>query len=110
MPDAIDRETFWTVVVLLGIGTYLIRFSALGLIGGRSLPGWMQRGLRFTAVAVLPGLVAPAVLWPAATDGAPDPARLTAALATLAAGALTRSALWAIAAGGTTFYAVGWLA
>ena len=57
-----------------------------------------------TAVAILPALVAPLVLWPAATGGAPDPARLTAAAVTVAVGLLTRNVLAAIAAGVLTLY------
>ena len=95
----IDRSTFWTVVPLLAIGTYAIRFSFLGTLGNRPLPAWLTRALKFTAVAILPALVAPGVLWPAATGGVPDPARLTAAVVTLATGIVTRSTMWAIAAG-----------
>ena len=95
----------WTIIVLLGIGTFLIRFSFLGLIGHRPLPHWVLRLLRYTPVAVLPGLVAPLVLWPQATDGATDPARLLAALATVAIGVATRNTLLAIAAGAVTLYA-----
>jgi branched-subunit amino acid transport protein len=100
----IDRTTFWTVVVALGLATYLIRFSFLGLLGNRPLPLWLVRALRYTAVAVLPALVAPAVLWPQATDGHPDPLRLLTVAVTLAAGLLSRSMITAIAAGGAAFY------
>lgn len=100
----IDRPTFWLVVIVLGIGTYLIRFSFLGLLGNHPLPLWLVRSLRYTAVAVLPALVAPAVLWPPATDGAMDPIRLGAIAATLLAGVLTRNMIAAIAAGGAAFY------
>jgi branched-subunit amino acid transport protein len=105
----IDRGTFWLVVVVLGIGTYLIRFSFLGLLGNRPLPLWMVRALRYTAVAVLPALVAPAVLWPQATGGTPDPLRLMTIAVTLLTGVLTRSMIGAIAAGGVAFYALGWV-
>lgn len=105
----IDRSTFWTVVPLLAIGTYAIRFSFLGTLGNRPLPAWLTRALKFTAVAILPALVAPGVLWPAATGGVPDPARLTAAVVTLATGIVTRSTMWAIAAGAATLYAMLWL-
>lgn len=94
----------WTIIIVLGIGTYLIRFSFLGFIGGKDLPDWVLRHLRYTAVAVLPGLVAPLVLWPAATQGQIDPARLSAALVTFAIGLLTRNAIAAILAGGVTLY------
>ena len=100
----IDRPTFWLVVAVLGIGTYLIRFSFLGLLGNRPLPVWLERALRYTAVAVLPALVAPAVMWPPANGGVPDLVKLVAVAVTLLAGLLTRNMIAAIAAGGATFY------
>lgn len=100
----IDRTTFWIVIVVLGLGTYLIRFSFLGILGNRPLPLWMVRALRYTAVAVLPALVAPAVLWPPATGGNPDPVRLGTVAITLLAGILSRNMIAAIAAGGAAFY------
>jgi branched-subunit amino acid transport protein len=89
----------WTVILVLGVGTFLIRFSFLGLIGARPVPPLVARLLRYTPVAVLPGLVAPLVLWPAATGGEPDAARLAAAAATVVVGLWTRNVLWAVAAG-----------
>ncbi|MEY4698159.1 MAG: hypothetical protein RIT14_2587, partial [Pseudomonadota bacterium] len=50
----IDKTTFWIVMPALAIGTYAIRFSFLGTLGNRPLPGWLSRALKFTAVAVLP--------------------------------------------------------
>ena len=90
----------WTIIVLLGVGTFLIRFSFLGMIGNRPLPPLLLQLLRYTPVAVLPGIVAPLVLWPSVTGGTPDPARLAAAVATLAVGLLTKNVLLAILAGG----------
>ena len=98
----------WTIILILGVGTYLIRFSFLGLIGGKDLPEWVLRHLRYTAGAVLPGLVAPLVLWPAATDGEVDPARLSAALVTFAVGILTRNVIAAITLGGLTLFGMIW--
>jgi branched-subunit amino acid transport protein len=94
----------WTVILVLGVGTFLIRFSFIGMVGDRALPPWAMRMLRYVPVAVMPGLVAPLVVWPAATQGQPDPARLLAAAATLLVGALTRSLLGAIAGGMATLY------
>ena len=99
----------WTIILILGIGTYLIRFSFLGLIGAKDLPEWVLRHLRYTAVAVLPGLVAPLVLWPAATGGEVDPARLSAALVTFGLGILTRNVVAAILGGGITLFGMIWL-
>jgi branched-subunit amino acid transport protein len=102
----IASSTIWTVIIVLGLGTFAIRYSFLGLIGGREMPPWVLRHLRYTAVAVLPGLVAPLVIWPAATGGEPDPARMAAAAMTLAVGLWTKSVLWAMGAGAVTLYAV----
>lgn len=99
----------WTIIFVLGVGTYLIRFSFLGLIGGKDLPEWVLRHLRYTAVAVLPGLVAPLVLWPAATGGEVEPARLSAALVTFGVGLLTRNVVAAITLGGATLFGMIWL-
>ncbi|HEX9858889.1 MAG TPA: AzlD domain-containing protein [Paracoccaceae bacterium] len=101
-----DPVRLWTVIVVLGVGTFLIRFSFLGLVGDRPLPAWAQRLLSYTPMAVIPGLVAPAVLWPAATEGQTDPARLAAALATIAVGALTRNVLAAMLAGAAALYSL----
>lgn len=95
----------WLIIIVMGIGTFLIRFSFLGLIGDRPMPAFVLRLLRYTPVAVLPGMVAPLVLWPAATGGNPDPVRILAAVATVLIGILTRNVLWAILGGAVTFYA-----
>ena len=95
----------WTIIIIMGIGTFLIRFSFLGLIGDRPMPSFVLRLLRYTPVAVLPGMVAPLVLWPAATDGQFDPVRVIAAFATVLIGIWTRNVLWAIFGGAVTLYA-----
>ena len=95
----------WTIIGALAVGTYLIRLSFLGLIGDRDLPPWVLRHLRYTAVGVIPALIAPLVLWPAATDGQPDAARLLAAGATLFVGYFTKSILFAVIAGLGVLYA-----
>jgi branched-subunit amino acid transport protein len=99
----------WLIILVLGVGTFLLRFSFLGLIGSRDLPDWVLRHLRYTAVAILPAIVTPLVLWPSATDGQMDPARLAAAAVALVAGYLTKNAIWAIVLGMGTLYLLGWL-
>lgn len=94
----------WTVILTLGIGTYLIRWSFLGALGRRTLPACVLRTLRYTPVAVLPALVAPLVVWPAAVDGQIDPPRMAAALATMGVGVLTRNVILAILAGALTLF------
>lgn len=89
----------WAIILAVGLGTFLMRFSFLGLVGGRRLPDWALRILRYTPVAVIPGLMAPLVLFPQATGGQPDPVRLAVAALTLAVGWRTGNVIWAILAG-----------
>jgi len=105
----VDNAAIWTTIIALGFGTFLIRFSFLGLLGGKDLPEWLTRHLRYVPVAVLPGLVAPLVVWPEATGGQADLARSLAALTALAIGGLTRSVLGAISGGMAVLYAVQFL-
>lgn len=96
----------WIVILSIAVGTFLIRFSFLGLIGERPLPAWTLRHLRYAPVAVIPGLLAPLVLWPQATGGETDPARLLAAFATLVVGVWSKSMLGAIVAGAVVLYSL----
>lgn len=100
----IAKGTLWTVIILLGLGSFGLRFIFLGMIGDRPMPDWVMRRLRYTAVAVLPGLVAPLVVWPTATGGVLDMPRLAAALTTLAVGYVTKNVLAAIFSGAGMLY------
>ncbi len=96
--------SIWLTIVFLGIGTYLIRYSFVGFLGDKQLPAWLIRHLRYVPVAVMPGLIAPLTVWPAATGGELDPARLIAAAAALTIGAVFRSVLGAIFGGMAVLY------
>lgn len=96
--------TIWVVIITLGIGTFLIRWSFLGALGSRDMPRWVLRMLRYTPVAVLPALVAPLVMWPEATGGQPDPARLSAAAVTVALGMITKNIVLSILGGAITLF------
>lgn len=104
----ISDTQFWVLTVFLGLGTFLIRFSFLGFLGGRQLPDWMILHLRYVGVAVFPALVTPLVIWPDALGGATEPARLLAALAALIVGVRV-SVIGAILAGMATLYGLDFL-
>ncbi|WP_417249741.1 AzlD domain-containing protein [Celeribacter sp.] len=97
-------QDIWIIIIAMGVGTYLIRLSFIGLIGDRTLPPWLLRMLRYTPVAVLPGVVAPMLV---PSDGASDPMQLAAALVTLVVGLTTRNVLYAIIAGFGLFFGAG---
>ena len=97
--------TVWTVIVLLGVITYLIRFSFLGLLAGRRLPYWAAEALGFVPVTILPALVAPMVAF-SPEGGWSEPHRPLAALMALGVGMATRNLLAAIGAGMGGFWAL----
>ncbi|WP_299676213.1 AzlD domain-containing protein [uncultured Roseobacter sp.] len=105
----IDQTTLWIVIVGLGIGSYALRFTFLGIVGDRPMPPWLLRHLRYTAVAILPALVAPQVVWPAATGGEADLPRMSAAAVTLVVGLITKNVLAAIMSGAGTLFGLLWL-
>lgn len=99
----ISDTAFWLLTASLAIGTFLIRFSFLGILGRKTLPDWLLLHLKYVGVAVFPALVTPLLLWPEANGGAFDPARLVAALVAFAV-AYRISMVWAIFAGMGTLY------
>ena len=104
----IDDTTFWALTIALGLGTFAIRFSFLGLLGGRELPEWALLHLRYVGVAVFPALFTPLVLWPDASGGDMDAVRIIAAIAAFLVG-LRGSVIGAIIAGMGTFYALAFI-
>ena len=76
----------WIIILALGVGTFVIRFSFLGILGNRALP-----------------------LWPEATGGQMDPSRIAAASLALAVGLWTKKAIWAIVVGMAILWGIGWL-
>ncbi len=105
----IDPVTMWTVIIGLAIGSFALRFTFIGLVGDRPMPPWLLRHLRYTAVAILPALIAPLVVWPSATEGQPDIARMAAAAIALGVGVLSKNVLAAIFSGAATLYGLLYL-
>ena len=96
-----------SIIFAIGVGTYLIRLSFIGIVGDRVMPNWALVPLRYVAPAVLAALIAPAVLL---NDGALDlsPAsnpRAIAALVALLLAWKTKSVPVVIAAGLITVWA-----
>jgi branched-subunit amino acid transport protein len=64
-------STLWLVIFAAGVGTFLIRFSFIGLFGLLDdVPEGVERALRFVPAAVLAALVAPQLVL---TEGSLSP-------------------------------------
>ncbi len=105
----VDPVTIWSIIIGLAIGSYSLRFVFIGLVGDRPMPPWLLRHLRYTAVAILPALIAPLVVWPTATEGQPDVPRMAAAAVALSVGVITKNVLAAIFSGAATLYGLLYL-
>jgi len=93
-------RTPWPVVLAIGVGTFLIRFSFLFLFERLGdVPDRLERALRFVPAAVLSALVAPAVLAPEDTVLLLGNTRLLAAAVAVIVAVRTESILWTILAG-----------
>lgn len=99
----------WGIILGLGAGSYLLRLSFLGIVGNRDLPEWLLRHLRYTAVAVMPGMITPMILFPTATAGQFDGVRVGAAVATVVISLWTRNATLTIFGGAAVLFALHFL-
>ena len=53
----------WAIIVAMGIGTFALRFSFIGLSGYvEDVPPWLERALRFVPAAVIAAIVFPALV------------------------------------------------
>lgn len=109
MTGAIEQSVLWTVIVGLALGCYALRFFFIGLVGDREVPAWLMRHLRYTAVAAVPALIAPLILWPPATGGTPDLPRLGAAAVTLAIAIWSKNVIAAVTVGAVSLYVLLYL-
>lgn len=49
-------------ILIIGMGTFIFRFSFIFLYGKMKLPQWVHRAMRFVPPAVLSALIFPAIL------------------------------------------------
>ena len=101
----------WTVIILVGVGTFLIRLSFFVLFEYlETVPEGLERALRFVPAAVLAALVAPAVV---VVDGSPAISlangRLLAAGLAVVVAWRTESVLATIVAGIATLIGLGFV-
>ena len=101
----------WSVVLGLAVGTFLIRYSFIGLFADRDMPAWLENALKlmvpaifaaivFSGVAMVGGELATLAHWP----------RYAAAAVALAAALRTRGTmLLTVGVGMTALHGLPWL-
>ena len=86
--DAASSDVFvWSMIVGIGIATFLIRFAPLALLARLDLPEWLRQALRYVPPAVMAAIIAPPLFFAggAPTIGPELPRVAAAALATAVA-------------------------
>lgn len=99
----LSTPVIWSTIIGLGVATYLIRFSFLGLLGDRRPPIWAARMLTYLPMAMMPALAAPLVVFPKEAETG-DPLRLGCAALAIAVGVATRNLLAAMITGLGVFF------
>jgi branched-subunit amino acid transport protein len=59
-----STTSIWLLFVVIGLGTFLLRFLFIYLFGKMAMPDWLARALRFVPAAALAALVFPALTHP----------------------------------------------
>ncbi|MCB1011690.1 MAG: AzlD domain-containing protein [Microthrixaceae bacterium] len=90
--------SFTVEVLLAALGTYLMRVSVIALAAGRELPERLRNTLRLIPAAVLPALVANALVFDGGSVRPLGPWYVAFALALLVS-IRTRSIGWTLGAG-----------
>ena len=57
----------WATILAMGLVTYAIRLSLMGLVGKWEVPPFLSRALRFVPPAVLSAIILPEMLRPGGT-------------------------------------------
>ncbi len=101
----------WLIVGIVGIGTYLIRLSFIGILGRYGVPGTLERPLRFVAPAVLAAIIVPELVAAGPTvDVGPGNLRLLAAIVAVGVAWKTRAMGPTIVAGMAALWIFEWMA
>lgn len=100
----------WLIIGIVGLGTYLIRLSFIGVLGKVGVPGYIERPLRFVAPAVLAAIAIPELVAPAGTvDIGFDNLRLIAGIIAIVVAWKVRSMGPTIVAGMVSLWLLDWL-
>ena len=51
--------TLWLMLLIIGLITYAIRLSCIGLLSQKEMPALLLKALRFVPITVLPAIILP---------------------------------------------------
>ena len=97
--------SLWLIVIAMGVITYALRLSLLGVLGRLEVPPLLSRALRFVPAAVLSAIILPDLLQPGGKlNLSLGNLRLLAGLLAMAVAWRTRSVVLTVAVGLAAFW------
>mgnify|MGYP001104848787 CR=1 FL=1 len=99
-----DTSNLWLIMVIIGGGTFVIRFSFIWLFGRGTIRPGIQRTLRFVPAAVLSALIMPSFVLSQQVGWSLANPRLWAGLVAAGVAARTHNVLLTILAGMGTLW------
>ncbi len=95
----------WLVMLILGLITFVTRFSFIALLDRVRMPKFFQKALRFVPIAVLTAIIVPSLsYYNNALSLSPNNPRLLAGIIATLVAFKTRSVLWTIFVGMAIFW------
>lgn len=106
-----DTTQAWLIVLGLAVGTFLIRYSFIGLFANRDMPPWLGRALKLMVPAIFAAIVCSgvAVVGGQVTGFGGWPRYTAAALALAVAVQTKGKVLPTVAAGMAALHVLPWL-
>lgn len=90
----------WSMIIGIGIATFIIRFAPIALLARRALPAGLKQALRYVPPAVMAAIIAPPLFFVGgAPTISPDLPRITAAALAALIAWRTRSTLLTVVLG-----------
>ncbi len=102
----------WALVIGLAVGTFLIRYSFIGLFANRDIPPWLERGLKFMVPAIFAAIVFSGVAMSSGQlAGLEQWPRYVAAILAMAVAVVKKgNMVWTVVSGMLALHLLPWLA
>ena len=106
-----DQTQSWIVVLGLALGTFLIRYSFIGLFANRDMPRWLDRALKLMVPGIFAAIVCGGVVMVGGqVVGLSHWPRYAAAAVAAAVAVVSRgNMLFTVAAGMAALHGLPWL-
>ena len=101
----------WGVVISLAVGTFLIRYSFIGLFANRDIPPWLEHALKFMVPAIFAAIVCSGVVMAGGQIAGFDhwPRYVAAAIAVITAIRTDGHIVWTVGSGMLALHLLPWL-